>query len=358
MDMNNIYDLIIVGGGPAALSAMFYALAKRINVVMVYEELGGKVGWRQRLSSPDEELSTFDQGRRQLGEALQHDIVDFESDYLPGNEVVRLLIGRTTMQAGQVVHDRVVHVTRREPFFFVQTRGHGVLKAATVIVATGAKPRSLTLAGGHRRVGQGIGYSMTTYAHLVAGKRVAVIGDTQRALRGAAELARSVEKLFLLTPAIGQANPLLHALREQANVENLVGFEVVEVIGPNRAEGLVVERAHERRTLAVDRVFVDVGLQPNSDPVKDLAKLDPHGFIVVDQCYATSVPGLFAAGDVTTTFGEQVLIAVGEGTRAAMSAYDYLLEWWLTGNMPTPQWEDGFGEDAQPGVYMTGLETS
>jgi pyruvate/2-oxoglutarate dehydrogenase complex dihydrolipoamide dehydrogenase (E3) component len=78
----------------------------------------------------------------------------------------------------------------------------------------------------------------------------------------------------------------------------------------------------------------------------------------VDQCYATSVPGLFAAGDVTTTFGEQVLIAVGEGTRAAMSAYDYLLEWWLTGNTPTPQYEGGFGEGAQPDAYMGGLETS
>jgi thioredoxin reductase (NADPH) len=343
--MSNIYDLIIVGGGPAALSAMFYALAKRMNVVMIYEELGGKVGWRQRLATPEEELSRFDQGRRQLGEALQHDIVDLETDYLPGNEVVRLLIGRTAMQAGQVVHDRVVQVTRREPFLVVQTRGHGVLNAAAVIVATGATPISLMAAGGHRRVGQGIGYSMTTYAHLVAGKRVAVIGDTQRALRGAAELARTVERLFLITPAAGSANPLLHALREQANVENLVGFEVVEVIGANLVAGLVVERAHERRTLAVDRVFADRGLQPNSDVVKDLAKLDQRGFIVVDQDDATDVPGLFAAGDVTTTFGEQVLIAVGEGTRAAMSAYDYLLEWWLTGDIPTEHRDDGIGED-------------
>src|SRR5918912_3921793 len=111
MAMNNIYDLIIVGGGPAALSAAFYALSKRINVVMVYEELGGKIGWRQRQASPEDDLKRYDQGRRRLGDALQQDIIDLEADYMPGNEVVRLLIGRAAMQAGQVTHDRVMRIT-------------------------------------------------------------------------------------------------------------------------------------------------------------------------------------------------------------------------------------------------------
>ncbi len=348
--MHTIYDLIIVGGGPAALSAAFYGLAKRINVLLLYEELGGKIGWRQRLSGADEEAQRFDRGRRLFGDALHQEIVDLEADYLPGNEVVRLLIGRTTMQAGHVIHGRALQISRHDSLFSVDTRGHGTLHAAAVLVATGAKPIRLDVPGSQCPVGQGIGYSMTTYAHLVAGKRVAVIGTTRRALRGAAELARTAEHLFLIIPGGLPDHCLAPALVARPNVELLPDFEVKEVIGANRVQGLVLDSRDGQREIAAQCIFVDLGLVPNSDMVRGLAATTPEGFIVVDRRHATDVPGLFAAGDVTDAFGEQVLIAVGDGTRAAMSAYDYLLESWLTEAVPDPDPRAELAADPYPSL--------
>jgi len=328
------YDLLVVGGGPAALSAAFYARTKQLNVVMLYEELGGKLGWRQRFAGPYEERSAGGLGRRQLAAALSRDLLDLEDEYLPGNEVVRLLISRTVMQAGQVIHDRALKVAVRDDSFHVETQKHGVLKSAVVLVATGASPLRLNVPGAQRLAGQQLGYSIRTYAHLVAGKRVAVIGATQRALRGAAELARTATRVYLIAPedesgALSAKAPLIGALRRQPNIEVLAGHEVKEVIGAAGIKALIVEHAGQTRRIDVDRAFVDLGLVPHSDLVQGLVATDPDGFIVVDDCNATTMPGLFAAGDVTTAFCEQVLVAVGDGARAAMHAYDYLLACWV-----------------------------
>jgi thioredoxin reductase len=115
------------------------------------------------------------------------------------------------------------------------------------------------------------------------------------------------------------------ALRERANVEVLQGYHVKAIHGPFNVESIVVEQGEQHRWLRVDAAFVDLGLAPNSGSVRQIAQTDDQGFIVIDERNATTTPGLFAAGDVTTAFGEQVLIAIGDGARAALSAYDYLL---------------------------------
>lgn len=328
------YDLLIIGGGPAALSAAFYARTKQLNSVMLYEELGGKLGWRQRCTGPYEELSEGGLGRRQLGDALTRDLLDLEEEYLPGNEVVRLLMSRTVMQAGQVIHDRALKVAVRDDGFQIETQKYGVLQSTVVLVATGAAPLRLNVPGAHCLAGQQLGYSIRTYAHLVAGKRVAVIGATPRALRGAAELARTATKVYLIAPEAEPGAPpggypakapLIGALRRWPNIEVLAGYEVQEVIGAAGIEALIVAQAGQTRRINVDRGFVDLGVVPQSDLVQGLVATDPEGFIVVDDGNATTMPGLFAAGDVTTVFCEQVLVAVGDGARAAMHAYDYLL---------------------------------
>jgi len=297
-----MYDLIIIGGGAAALSAGIYAFGKQLEFLIIYEDVGGKAGSRQQLTGQAEE------------------------EYLAGAEAVMLFERRITSLAGRTLRDHVVEVSKREGVFHVATQHHGDQQAVAVIVATGAAPIMLDVPGARELLGQGLGYSATTHAHLLAGKTAAVIGTTVRALRGAAELARRAEQVYLIAPdATGLNTPLARALRDRPNVELLEGYQVAQIVGALSVEQLVLEREGQTLRLPVDAAFVDLGLAPNSAMVRRIAQTDMDGFIWVDDRNATTQPGLFAAGDVTTAFGEQVLIAIGEGARAALSAYDYLL---------------------------------
>lgn len=158
------------------------------------------------------------------------------------------------------------------------------------------------------------------------GKAVVVIGNTLRALRGTAELASTAAHVFLVVPDASLLSaPMAQALRRRSNVEILAGARVKEIAGDQNVEEVVVEHHGELRRLPVDAAFVDLGLKPNCGMVRHLLDLEPGMFMNIDEHNATKVPGLFAAGDVTTAFGEQTLIAIGEGARAALSAYDYIL---------------------------------
>jgi thioredoxin reductase (NADPH) len=297
-----MHDLIIVGGGAAALSAAVYALGKQLDVLVIYEDLGGKAGTRQQFRGQSTE------------------------EYLAGAEAARALQRQLASQPEHTLKDRVTDIAKREGVFYVTTQSSGVRESVAVLVATGAAPISLDVPGASDLVGHGLGYSATTHAHMVAGKQVAVIGTTVRALRGAAELARAAKQVYLVAPDPADLDrPMAGALRNRPNVEILEGYQVKTINGPFNVESVVVERGDQHRWLKVDAAFVDLGLAPNSAAVRSLAQTDPDGFIWVDELNATTVPGMFAAGDVTTAFGEQILIAIGDGARAALSAYDYIL---------------------------------
>lgn len=299
-------DLIIIGGGPAALSAASYSVGKGLNVALLYEKLGGKVQWTHSLADLDEE-------RR-----------------LPGNEVVRLLSLRMAEKNVQLIQDHVESVQAGAEGFEVRTAAYGLLHGTAVIVATGATPLRLDVPGADRLIHHGLGYSIKTFGHLVTGKRIAVIGVTPRTLRGAAELARRAARVYLIAPSLEfMDNPLVQALSNSPNVEVLAGYEVTDAIGVTTLAGLRTKRDGVTRLLDVDHAFVDLGLVPNSRCIQQLVQTNDRGFVVVDHHNATSMPGLFAAGDITTAPGEQVLVAVGDGARAAMSAYDYLLAKWV-----------------------------
>jgi len=295
-------DLVIIGGGAAGLSAALYALGKGLDAVTIYEDVGGKAGMQQQLAG-------------QPGE-----------EYLAGVEAVQLFERRVTSRAGAVLRDRVIELRKQNGTFRIETQHHGVLDARAVLIATGATPLKLEVPGAKALLDHGIGYSITTHSHLLAGKRVAVVGSTPRALRGVVELARVATQIYLIVPdATGMTNPLARSLRRFANVSLLIGYQVAEVTGNTAVEQLAVEHDGERSWLQVDAAFADLGLLPNSGLVRQLARVNIDGFIMVDDRNATTQPGLFAAGDVTTAFAEQVLIAIGDGARAAASAYDYIL---------------------------------
>ncbi|MBD0327726.1 MAG: FAD-dependent oxidoreductase, partial [Pyrinomonadaceae bacterium] len=282
----------------------------------------GQIGWLESLAGPNQQA------------------------YLPGNELAHLLTTRTLTQPDRLIYDQVRTVTKHDLHYHVATDQHGVLESVTVLVATGATPRHLDVPGAQRFIDRGLGYSVTTYAHLLAGKRVAVIGATARALSGAAELARTAERVFLIVPAGTRlTSPLAAVVRRHPNVEVLDGYTVREIVGRDAIEALVLVRDEQPLRIGVDRAFVALGLVPNSAPVRELVATDPEGFIVINAHHETSVPGVFAAGDVTTKFSEHVLVAIGDGARAAMNAYDYLVARWLVSDQQPDARKHGSGGD-------------
>ena len=297
-----IHDLLIIGGGAAGLSAAVFALGKQLDVIAIYEDVGGKAGTQQQFQN-------------QTGD-----------EYLAGAEAVQLFERRVTSHGNAILRDRVIDLAKANSIFRAETQRHGVLYATAVIVATGAAPLPLDVPGAKALLNHGIGYSITTHAQLAVGKHVAVIGTTKRALRGVIELARTAAQIYLVAPSTtNMTSALARKVASEPNVQVLANYQVKEIVGRENVEHIVVERDGEQAWLRVDAVFADLGLLPNSGIVRRIAQVDPDGFIRVDDTNATTLLGLFAAGDVTTAFGENIQIAIGDGARAAAGAYEYIL---------------------------------
>jgi len=174
---------------------------------------------------------------------------------------------------------------------------------------------------------KGLCYSALSYAPLFIDKSVVVIGDEELALRSAGELSTVAKQVTMVCAGDQMLDtPLGKKLQHVGNVRIMKDCEIVEVQGDEYARKLILkDKAGAFKEFEADGMFVEKGLVPNSDMVKKLVKLDKRGRIIVDNANCTNVPGIFAAGDVTNNYAEQVLIAVGEGAKAALSAYDYLL---------------------------------
>lgn len=298
-----MYDLIIVGGGPAGLTAAIYAIRKRLNVLLLTKDFGGKTNFRLALPWIHEYqvvrgLETVSKFRSEL------EYLDF---------------------ARQM--DDVQKVSRNNGAFSVSTKGGQNLATKSVIIATGARQVRMDVPGEKEFTMKGLCYSALSYAPLFIDKTTVVIGDGDLALRSGAELATVAKHVYMAcTSDKAFRSPLGGKLKSAPNVTILAGSQVVEVKGDDYARSLVLKDASGKTAqYDADALFVEKALVPNSDMVKELIKLDEQGQIIVDCANRTNVPGIFAAGDVTNGYAEQVLIAVGEGAKAALSAYEYLL---------------------------------
>ncbi len=223
--------------------------------------------------------------------------------------------------------DRAVQVVPVDGNFAVLTRNQKRFEARSLIVATGARPKRLTVPGESLLIGRSLSYSALSHAPLFVDRKVALVGQGTRALRGAAELALVARHLLLVLPDQDLSSPLGMRLAENPKVQVLRDFEVQEIVGRGSyVHALRVRHNRAVREFEIEGLFVELGMVPNSQMVAELARLDPERRIAVDTHLATNCAGLFAAGDVTNAAGEQVLIAVGDGARAALSVYDYLLD--------------------------------
>jgi thioredoxin reductase len=190
------------------------------------------------------------------------------------------------------------------------------------IIATGARPERLDVPGEREFIMRGVAYSSGWYAPLFSERTVAVVGPGLRAIQGTRHLARFARQVFVITPSASRPIWERESILQATNVSLMSGWRVVSILGTNYVKQVKLERQGAEKTLDVDGVFVCAGISPNSSCVAPLVELTPSGAIKVDRAQRTSQPGLLAAGDVTDPLGEQILVALGAGARAGMSAWE------------------------------------
>jgi len=297
------YDLLIVGGGPAGLTAAAYALRKRMETMLISTELGGKTNYEFTL--PGLETHLVIDGREIVSKfRSQVEYLDFAR-----------YIGKVTKL------EKVVKG-------FAATTDERTFKGKAAIIATGVTPKRLNIPGEVEFLGRGVSYSAVSHASLFIDMDVAVIGNGYPALQAAAELAQIAKKVNVIGVPKSHLNSTLgRRLQESGKATFLSAYEAKEIQGENSPEKLIVtsKATKEQTEIPVKGVFVELGYVTDTSMFPRLVKRTRDGRIIVSAKNQTNIPGLFAAGDVTDVNAQQVLIAVGQGANAALSAYDYLL---------------------------------
>ena len=299
------YRLAIIGGGPAGLTAAVYAARKRLDTLLVSRDLGGQVLW----TSGVENYPGF--------------------QYIEGRE----LIEKFKAQAGQFPIDvslgsPIQAVRAAERGYEISLDGGAIFLADSLILATGKRYRNLNVPGEKELIGKGVAFCATCDAPLFGGKDVAVIGGGNSALTAAKDLLSYARRVYLvnIAPEMQGDQVLLEPLKASDKVEFIMEHKVTEVLGKDSVSGIRIASIGgiKQRDIGLAGIFVEIGLIPNSDLFKRLVDMNQRGEIMVDCACRTSRPGVFAAGDVTTVPEKQIVVAAGEGAKAALSAYEWL----------------------------------
>jgi alkyl hydroperoxide reductase subunit F len=300
------FDVLVVGGGPAGAAAAIYAARKGIRTGVAAERLGGQlldtVGIENFISVKETE-------GHKLASGLEQHVTTYDVDVMNSQRAEGLSVG---------------------DLIEVQLNGGARLKARALIIATGARWREIGVPGEREYRNRGVAYCPHCDGPLFKGKRVAVIGGGNSGVEAAIDLAGLVSRVTLIEfDAQLRADAVLRAkLNSLPNVAVITSAQTLEVIGDGqRVTGLKYQErsSGEMRDLEVAGVFVQIGLVPNTDWLKGTVKLSPRGEVEVDARGQTSVPGIFAAGDCTVVPYKQIVIAVGEGAKASLSAFDHLI---------------------------------
>lgn len=296
-----MYDLIIIGAGPAGITASVYAARKRLNLLVITKDIGGQAAISgdignytgyQFITGPDL-AAKFEEHMRTYGITVKE------------NE-----------EAAEVkkINNAVYVKTDKEAY-----------EARVVIVASGKKSRELGVPGEREYKNRGISYCATCDAPLFFGKDVAVIGGGNSALDAALQLIKIAGRIYIIniTPALGGDA----IMREKVTGSNIVtvynNAQVTAVLGDKLVKGIRIRKEGVEETLPLEGVFVEIGLVPNSEFAKDVER-NKLGEIKINCHNETNIPGIFAAGDVTDVPEKQIIIAAGEGSKATLNAFRYL----------------------------------
>lgn len=300
-----VYDILIIGGGPAGMTAGLYAIRKNLRVLLIAKDFGGQALWAPIIEN-------------YMGHSA-----------IPGSDLMMKFQRQiSSLPIKMRVPDEVIALRKEGEIFIAETRFGGLYKAKVVIVATGKRAKTLNIPGEKELTGRGVSYCITCDAPLFANKIVAVVGGGNSAVTAALDLAKTTSKVYLIVRKAIRADQILQEkLAKAEKVEKIIGFSPKKIKGEERVEGMVIRREEngEEREIKIDGVFVEIGLIPNTDFLKDRVRMNKLREIMINCNCETSLEGIFACGDVTNVAGKQIIIACGEGAKAALSAYHYLL---------------------------------
>ncbi|MGZ8257544.1 MAG: alkyl hydroperoxide reductase subunit F [Methylotenera sp.] len=316
LDAKAPYDVLIVGGGPAGVSAAIYAARKGIRTGIVADRFGGQV---MDTMAIENFISVKETDGPKLVAALEEHVKTYDIDvmHLQRAQALSHPTSPSTLSQGDLIE--------------IKLESGATLKSKAVIVATGARWKELNIPGEKEYRGKGVAYCPHCDGPLFKGKHVAVIGGGNSGVEAAIDLAGFVSHVTLLEYDTKlRADAILqNKLFSLSNVTVIVNAQTSEITGENhKVNGLIYkDRASDvQNTVALEGVFVQIGLLPNTDWLKTSGmELSKFNEIVVDAHGRTSLPGIFAAGDVTTVPYKQIIIAMGEGAKAALGAFDYLI---------------------------------
>ncbi len=309
LNRKEAFDVLVIGGGPAGAAAAVYAARKGIRTGVVAERFGGQVldtlAIENLISVPHTEGP-------KLGAALENHVREYPVD------IMNLQRAEALIPAGD---DGLVQV---------RLASGAQLKARSVVLATGARWREMNVPGEQEYRARGVAYCPHCDGPLFKGKRVAVIGGGNSGVEAAIDLAGIVAQVTVLEfDTQLRADAVLQAkLASLPNVQVITRAQTLEVTGDGeKVNGLVYKDrdSGEEHRIALEGIFVQIGLLPNTDWLKGTVALTPRGEIEVDSRGQTSVPGVFAAGDATTVPYKQIIIAMGEGAKASLGAFDHLI---------------------------------
>ena len=299
-----MYDLMIIGGGPAGIAASVYAARKRVNAVLISGDIGGQVN---KTMGIENYLGYQFIEAPELIDKFQTQMSQYPMEQKIGEKVARL--------------DKI------EGGFEAVSEAGDKYQARAVIFATGKSPRKLNVPGEAEYAGRGVTYCAICDGPIFAGQRVAVVGGGNSALEAALDMVKIAEHVDLvsLTPLTGDA-VLIEKLSDAKNLTIFIGYQTEKIEGQDFVRSMLIKdvKSGQSKQLELGGVFIEIGLTPNSEAVRHLVKLNELGEVPVNCSSETEIPGLYAAGDVTSVPEKQIIIAAGEGAKAALQAHRYL----------------------------------
>ena len=302
------YDILIVGGGPAGASAAVYSARKGLRTGIVSERFGGQV---MDTLGIENFISVKATEGPKLVTALEEHVKEYDVDIM------------------NLQRAKSIQKNDENALFEVELENGGKLKSKSVIVATGARWRELNVPGEKEFKGKGVAYCPHCDGPLFKGKHVAVIGGGNSGVEAAIDLANIVGHvtLFEFAPELKADDILQKRLYSLSNVDVILNAQTLEVLGTDKVNSMIYldRKTNEKKTIPLEGIFIQIGLLPNTDFVKNTVDLSKFGEIIIDSHGQSSLKGLFAAGDATTVPYKQIIIAMSEGAKASLGAFDYLI---------------------------------
>ncbi|NLY12775.1 MAG: alkyl hydroperoxide reductase subunit F [Gammaproteobacteria bacterium] len=310
MNEKEPFEVLVIGGGPAGAAASIYSARKGIRTGIAAERFGGQV---LDTMSIENFISVTETEGPKLVRAMEQHVREYDIDVMNLQKASRLVPAK---------EEGGLHT--------VEFESGASLKAKTVILSTGARWREMNVPGEQEYRTRGVAYCPHCDGPLYKGKRVAVIGGGNSGVEAAIDLAGLVKHVTLLEFAdtLRADDVLQKKLKSLPNVTVIKSALTTEVIGDgSKVTGLIYQdrTTEELHTIELEGIFVQIGLLPNTEWLKDTVALSKHGEIEIDARCATNIPGVFAAGDVTTVPYKQIIIAMGEGSKASLSAFDHII---------------------------------